>query len=238
VENKNLWLRFGCFLTGYNYSILSNCSEIAAKTVKRYTAALIIICLQWSFIGYTFTFRYLSGGVVGAIVGALMFVIIIIQVERQIILSFNKAVSLYIFRGGIAVIMAILGAIIIDQIIFKEDIEQKKILTLDKKVDQVYPAKVRELQIQIKGLDSTINIKEFEWNRLSEEISKNPSINVVSVTRSDLPASESTTDSLGNIIQKTRMVTSTSTSTNAVPNPKIGLTETINEQLKYSVLGI
>jgi hypothetical protein len=56
---KDLWLKLGCFLTGYNYDILKTCSEVAAKSVKRYTAAMFIICIIWAFVGYTFTQRYL-----------------------------------------------------------------------------------------------------------------------------------------------------------------------------------
>ena len=59
---KNWWIRFGCFLTGYNYSIVRNSSEVAAKTVKRYTSAMLIVCILWAFIGYCFTRRYLHGG--------------------------------------------------------------------------------------------------------------------------------------------------------------------------------
>lgn len=79
---RNWWLRFGCFLTGYNYGIVKMSSEITAKTVKRYTSAMIIICILWSFIGYTFTDRYLKAGPWGAFLGAVVMVIIIIQVER------------------------------------------------------------------------------------------------------------------------------------------------------------
>ncbi len=44
---KHPWIRFGCFLTGYNYSILRNCSEAAFKSVKKYTAAMLIVCILW-----------------------------------------------------------------------------------------------------------------------------------------------------------------------------------------------
>ena len=82
---RNPWIRFGCFLTGYNYNIVQASSEISAKAVKRYTSALLIVCILWSFIGFTFTTRYLHGSLVGSCAGALVMVIIVIQIERQII---------------------------------------------------------------------------------------------------------------------------------------------------------
>src|SRR5690606_37748218 len=156
----NWWLRFGCFLTGYNYGIVRGSSEVSAKAMKRYTAALLIVCILWSFIGYTFTRRYVHGGTYGSIVGAVLFVIIIIQVERQIILSINPSKWLYFFRGVIAMMMAIIGAVIIDQIIFKEDIELEKITFIENRVKRAMGPKTEELRTQIDALDTAILEKE------------------------------------------------------------------------------
>jgi len=153
---KNWWIRFGCFLTGYNYGIVRNSSEVSAKAVKRYTSALMIVCILWSFIGYSFINRYVHGGTWGSLIGASLFVIIIIQIERQIILSINPTKWLYIFRGVIAIMMAIIGAIIIDQIIFKEDIDLEKITFIEARVKKALVPKTEELRNQIANLDTAV----------------------------------------------------------------------------------
>ncbi len=52
---RELWIRIGCFLKGIsNYTILKNCSEVSKKAVKKYTAAMIIMCLLWGIIGVFF----------------------------------------------------------------------------------------------------------------------------------------------------------------------------------------
>lgn len=79
--------------------------------------------------------------------------VIIVQIERQIILSITPSKWLYVFRGIIACMMAILGAIIIDQIIFKEDIELEQITLIDQKVKKALPERTIELQTQIKNID-------------------------------------------------------------------------------------
>jgi hypothetical protein len=181
---RNWWIRFGCFLTGYNYGIVRNSSEVAAKAVKRYTSAMLIVCIIWAFIGYTFTKRYLHGGPIGSIAGSLVLVTIIIQIERQIILSINPSKWLYISRGIIAAMMAIIGAIIIDQIIFKEDIELEKITFIENRVKKALPPKTEELRLQISKLDTAILNKERERLVLMEDIRKHPTTIVYSTTPS------------------------------------------------------
>lgn len=171
---KNLWIRFGCFLIGYNYQIISNSSEIAAKAVKRYSSALMIVCILWAFIGYIFTNRYMHGGILGSVFGSVLFVIIIIQIERQIILSIEPSNWLFVIRGVLAVMMAILGSIIIDQIIFKDDIELEKKQFNEARVKKELPSKTEELRYQIAEIDSAISKKETERLNLMSDISKNP----------------------------------------------------------------
>ncbi|MEO8960887.1 MAG: DUF4407 domain-containing protein [Ginsengibacter sp.] len=229
---KNWWVRFGCFLTGYNYGIVRNSSEVAAKTVKRYTSAMLIVCILWAFIGYVFTDRYLHGGQFGSIVGAILLVVIIIQIERQIILSINPTFWLYLARGIIACTMAIIGAIIIDQIIFKEDIELEKITSIEERVRKALPPKTEELRNQITALDSAINKKEEERLNLISDIEKRPTTKVFSTQSAVTTEKRTIIDSITGkpiIIERTspQMVTTTSN----VPNPQIGLIAPLEQSI-------
>ncbi len=94
---SKVWLKFGCFLIGYNYTIIRNCSEISKKAVKRYTFALMKVYTLWAFIGYFFTQRYMHGGMNGSLLGAFVFVFVIIQIERQVILSVNPGLMLLFY---------------------------------------------------------------------------------------------------------------------------------------------
>lgn len=171
---KHLWIRFGCFMTGYNYSILQRCSEVAFKTVKKYTAAILIVCILWFFIGFTFAHRYLSLSIPGCILAGILSVIIIVQVERQIVLTINPGRLLILSRVCLAFMMSILGAVIIDQILFEKDIEIEKITYVSEKVDKILPSKNEELLRQIAALDTTINKKEREKASYIDDISKHP----------------------------------------------------------------
>jgi len=122
MKKKDLWIRIGCLLTGYEEPLLAECSANSRATVSRYFSALIVLCCIWAFIGYSFATRYLNLGIVGGIAAGLIMVIVAIQVERQIILSFKPNWKVAAFRVLIAFLMAGIGSVIIDQIILKEDI--------------------------------------------------------------------------------------------------------------------
>lgn len=220
---RRIWLKFGCFLTGYNYRILSECSEASSKQVLRYTSAMLIVCVLWAFIGYFFTDRYLLAGASSSVIGAVIMVLIVIQIERQVILTPRNLWLPGIFRGIIAGIMAVIGSFIIDQIIFKEDIEHQKILMLDDKVDAILPKKAAEIRRQIAEVDSTILAKEQERKDLLDDISKNPTVTIfaLSVTRHNVGVENS--DSLTR-----ETVTRTSSQ---IPNPKIAFLQPFDEQI-------
>ena len=226
MKARHLWIRFGCFLTGINYHILSQCSEYSIKRVLRYTSAILIVCILWAFIGYSFANRYLKADLMFSLIAAGISVFIIIQIERQIILSHGTHRVSFFMRAIIAVAMAIIGSVIIDQIILKEDIEQQKIIMLDEKVRRVFPARAELLRNQIEEIDSAIVSKENERKELISDISANPFITVY--TRS-VARQEDVNPIQDSLTRET--VTRTSTSSQ-IPNPKIALLEPLDLQIQ------
>ncbi|MDP9077787.1 MAG: DUF4407 domain-containing protein [Bacteroidota bacterium] len=229
---KDRWIKFGCFLTGYKYELLKGCSEIAHRAVKRYTAALLIICILWAFIGYSFVSKYLAAEWYYSLLGGAVFVVIILQVERQIILSDTQGNAKYIVRGFIAVIMAVIGSIIIDQIIFREDIKHKESYELNAQVDSLLPARARELKAQAAETDSTINKKEEEHKSLVDELTKNPTIQMISKQNDAIALPTTTTDSNKMTTTKTNLVRKTAVLITSIPNPKQSMLAPMEIQIK------
>lgn len=229
---KNWWIKFGCFLIGYNYNIVKVSSEVTAKSVKRYTSAILIVSLVWAFIGFAFTQRYLHGSLVVSIVGAMVAVFMIVQIERQIILVVHASRWLYASRALLAVMMAIIGAVIIDQIIFKEDIELAQISLIDKKVDDRLPKKSNELRMQIAQLDSAIANKEYERSYLIADITKNPTIRTVSSNEVPVVVANTSTDSLKVTKTSSRIIKTNNTTISSIQNPKMAMIEPLDLQIK------
>lgn len=207
------WIKFGCFLTGWNSKILSQCSEASYKHLKKYTAALLILIIMWGFTGFCFAQRYVDAPLWGCIVSAFIFIIIVIQIERQIILTVGTNKWGTCFRFFIAIIMSVLGSAILDQIIFGDDIKRKMVEITDRQVQEQLPmrlnvidARLRELQIEIDSLDK-VNMK------LNEEIAKQPTIKTIST--STTYKNERQEDG------SYKKIPETTVSTNPMANPRI-----------------
>ena len=121
---SNWWLRFGCFVIGYNYELLEECGEASRKSVKKYTSAMLIVIIIWIANGYNFATIYVKkDSIFAGLVAALICSIIIVQIERQIILTMKPNNWLKRFRIALALLMALVGSVIIDQILFRQDLE-------------------------------------------------------------------------------------------------------------------
>jgi hypothetical protein len=217
----NLWIKIGCFLTGYNYQIIKNSSEASAKAVKKYLSAILIVATLWGFIGYAFTQRYLHGGPYMCIIAAIIMVIMVIQIERQITLTVGRNTWALSFRVLIGVVMAIIGSVILDQVIFKDDVEKQKIENQQIAVNKIMPVKTQELKLQIQQLDTLIQAKENEKAVLIDELGKNPNILSYSSTI------QSQKDSTGRVTHKNKTELF-----QPVRNPKWDLVPQLESQLK------
>jgi hypothetical protein len=169
---KDMWLRFGCFLSGHNYQILSECSEASKRDQKKITAALVIITLIWSIIGFIFSNKYLNFGVLGSIIGAAFMATLIVQIERQIILTHKLNNWAKFFRVLLGIIVATIGASIIDQYLFANDINdiaKKKVYSeaiIESKNDQIAYNNTFSL------IDSAITINKDKIIQLENKISR------------------------------------------------------------------
>lgn len=224
---KHFWLKFGCFLTGYNYNLIKNSSEASVMSVKKYLSALIIVGILWVFIGFSFSQRYIHTEFWGSLIVALIMLIIVIQIERQIILSTGRNNMALIFRSVIAVVMAVVGSVIIDQVIFKEDIEKQKISNVQSEVNSILSTKTAQLDAEIGSLDSLLARKEHERLAIIDEVTRKPFVkgstserknHILKITKPDGSSGDS-------------VITRTDLTLTDIQNPKAGLIPAIDQQI-------
>ena len=218
------WLRLGCFLTGWNSKILTQCSEASYKHLKKYTAALLILMILWGFTGFCFAQRYVHAPLWGCILSSVIFITIIVQIERQIILTVGSSKLGVLFRLFIAIIMAVLGSTILDQVIFGEDIKRKMVEITDKQVTELLPVRLKVIDDKLAELQQDIDSLDRMNLVLNDEIAKNPTTKAVS-----------TSTTYKNVLQEDgtyKKIPETTVSTNPVANPRIKQVETNNVNLE------
>ncbi len=213
----NWWIKFGCKLTGWNSEILSQCSEASRSQLSKYTSALLILILIWGVTGFCFAQRYIGLPLWACGFISLFFVTIVIMIERQIILTREKKPSMVIFRGVIALIMAIIGSTIFDQTMFGKDIDKQMTNTIEAQVVDLTKQRVRIIDKKLVALIAEIDSIDKINAGLQADINAEPTIKMKTVTNSQ------STVVLPN--GQTKTVNNPSVTTAEVPNPKI---ETLN----------
>ncbi len=115
----------GCFLIGWDKNILNECGEASFRQYRKLLSAICIMMVLWGTIGYCFADRYINiESCTLKICISITFMFIVLCVERIIILTVGKARLMSVMRVLLALCMAILGSCVIDQIIFRNDIQQ------------------------------------------------------------------------------------------------------------------
>ncbi len=173
---NDLWLKFGCFLSGYNYKLLSECSEASKKDLKKITSALVIISMIWAIVGYIFSIKYLNAGPWGSILGSVFLTILIIQIERQIILTRNLGWKIKVARFLLGFIVAMIGATVVDQYIFKQDIEKLKNDFAEERVKSRIKKDTKLHFENTTRFDSLIDANNQKLNKLNTQLKGTPPI--------------------------------------------------------------
>lgn len=223
----NWWIKLGCKLTGWSSSVLSQCSEASKTQLSKYTSALLILMIVWSITGFCFAQRYIGLPIWGCILVSLVFVTIVVMIERQILLALHPTKKLAAFRLVIAIIMAIVGSSIFDQTMFGKDI--------DKQMADMIELQTADLtQKRVSNIDSKLMAFQIEKDSLNKvnselqaDVNAHPWIIQKSVTNSQ--------DRLV-VNGKIKVVNNPSVTTNQVANPKQIAIAANNEKIKQIVL--
>lgn len=190
------WNKFSCYLIGWNYRVLMECSEASKKALHRYTGAVLLMMLIWMFIGCCMAQRYFDLNNAGALCTGVIFALVILLIERQIILIVGKSKVTMVFRGVLACCMALIGATVIDQYMFGKDIEAQMGTLVEERAETQFAYRKQIVEQQRKMCQTELDSLNREVARLSEVIAKKPMITTTVYNRQ----ATGQIDSLGNPI--------------------------------------
>lgn len=215
----NLFTKLGCYLIGWNPEILKECGEASHRTLKRYVSAIVILIIIWGSIGYCVADRYIGfSSLLPKLITSAVFILIVVCIERFIILKVGKLGSAGVFRMILAILMALLGSAIFDQIFFRQDIDVEMKAVRTEQILKETAHRLSFLDTDIKRTTYLIDSVGQANVVLYERIAKQPTIAATNVSRT---SHEKGLDEKGKpIVEHTATFT-----TNQVANPLIAQTE-------------
>jgi len=164
-------LKFASIISGDDYQLLKSDTPTSRKKVKTLVCVLFLPVTMWFINVLLLATGVLQGSWTMALTAALIASGIIFMVERSIIMS-NGSLTVMVFRVFLGFLIAILGSIAFDEVIFKSDIDQqmaqnKEILSEEAAqiVDQSYQAK-------ITSQDQLVRAKYALWVQSLDKVSK------------------------------------------------------------------
>lgn len=219
----NWWLKFGCKLTGWSSTMLEQCSEASKSQLSKYTSALLILMIVWSITGFCFAQRYIGLPIWGCAIVSLVFITIVIMIERQILLAIHPTKKLAMFRMVIAIVMAIVGSTIFDQTMFGKDIDKQMAETIEVQTAALTHKRVGIIEDKLNALQKEKSLLDSTNAELQADVNAHPWIVQRSVTNSQQRLV---------VDGKIKTVSNPSVTTNQVANPKMETIKANNEKIK------
>lgn len=222
----NNTMKIGCQLIGWDASILSSCGEASKRQFRKLISAVSIMMILWGTVGYCFADNYLNiSNIFGRIGVALVFMTIILCIERVIILSVGTNHWMAVMRLFLALCMAILGASIFDQLIFHNDIQQEIASHREDVIAETVNKHLTVYDSDIARITMAIDSISRCNDELYRQIEAKPTTTVTAVSSSEQVAGMSEDG-------KPIKTTVQSVNKTVVPNPRIAQAQGNEEQIK------
>lgn len=148
-------LQKACLLTGENYELLAHETPASKKKVVAMAIAMLIPTLIWGLNGFLLSYQVLRSSFLMAVFTGLALGGIIFIIEKLIIMA-NGNSGLTLFRICIGAIIALLGSLIIDEVVFNEDIDQQVEKIKGRFISQERSTAAIDYKSQV-GYDSLLN---------------------------------------------------------------------------------
>lgn len=216
----------GCLLIGWDKNILSECGEASHRQFRKLISALSIMLILWGTIGYCFADRYINlDSFLLKVCVSLVFMFIVLSVERVIILTVGKARLMTVMRVMLALCMAFLGACIFDQIIFRNDIHQAIQEHREDVIKETVTKRLSIYESDIQRITHEMDSLSKATVLIGEELQKRPTIKGTNVSMQEQVVG---VDENG----KPKKVRTQSVSTVVMANPLAEQMKANNEQIQ------
>lgn len=155
-------LKFYCLITGDDYNLLKDETPQSKKKVKLFAFCIVIPVLFWAINSFLLSSQVLMKDYFTSILVMIICTVIIFIIEKIIVMS-NGSKSIAAFRICIGLIIAAIGSLSMEEVIFKNDIDTQMSKIKSVYVSNALNIKKNELNTDILKKESEVSIKDSIW---------------------------------------------------------------------------
>src|SRR5436309_6337710 len=117
-------LRIYCLLTGDDYEMVKNDTPASNRKIALLATCLFVPVIMWFINGVLLVHKVLLASFFTAIGAGIVVAFTIFLIERAVIMSNGKKL-IPVFRVCLGLMVALLGSISLDEVVFKSDVDQQ-----------------------------------------------------------------------------------------------------------------
>jgi len=121
-ERNRPILRIATAMTGEDYDMLSQDTPSSRKKVIGLAAAMTIPVMVWFLSGFMLAYNVLDKGLAVSLITATACALLVFLMEKLVVMS-KGGVWMGVFRVCVGLVVAMLGSLAIDEVVFDEDID-------------------------------------------------------------------------------------------------------------------
>lgn len=117
-------LKLNCLITGEDYNLVKNETPESRKKISMFAMLMFLPVILWCIQGYLIVTLIMKGTVLSAILTSVTAGLMVFIIERSIIMS-NGGKLIFVTRLILGLLIAVIGALTIDEVFFKNDIDRQ-----------------------------------------------------------------------------------------------------------------
>lgn len=149
-------------ITGDDYQMLTTDTPSSKKKVSALAISIFIPTILWFVNGFLLSNEVLGNSIASSFIVGLVAALVIFLIEKLIIMS-NGSIALTIFRGILAFLVAILGSVFLDEVIFVKDINQQLTINKELLLEQKQSGTKQKYSSEIAKLEQEVAKKYNTW---------------------------------------------------------------------------
>lgn len=162
-------LKFYCLLIGENYQEVKNFQSSSKRKIAMFAGGMMLPVMLWFINGFMASYVILANTLLISVITAFITAFIIFLLERLILLS-NGGKIIYSFRFILGLVVAVLGSVCLDEIIFKNDIDNKMLDLKQEYIEKTVNKAIRKNTKQIENQKLLTNQKYIIWQKRLDEL--------------------------------------------------------------------